>query len=146
MSQCGVVKWFNEIKGFGFIESEGQDYFVHFKNIKDVIAKMPTKITGMTIFDVNFGIIYFFNSPNLFIKELNCNFVKISSTFVLSKFKLLIMELTINITKSNFLSGKLKLVVEYFKIASLSLMKLVTFLAACFLPANCPYPLITGKL
>ena len=34
MSQCGVVKWFNEIKGFGFIESEGQDYFVHFKNIK----------------------------------------------------------------------------------------------------------------
>ena len=29
----GVVKWFNETKGFGFIEAEGQDYFVHFKSI-----------------------------------------------------------------------------------------------------------------
>ena len=29
----GVVKWFNDSKGFGFIESEGQDYFVHFKEI-----------------------------------------------------------------------------------------------------------------
>ncbi|GGI88473.1 cold-shock protein [Legionella impletisoli] len=29
----GKVKWFNESKGFGFIESEGQDYFVHFSAI-----------------------------------------------------------------------------------------------------------------
>lgn len=29
----GIVKWFNESKGFGFIESEGKDYFVHFKSI-----------------------------------------------------------------------------------------------------------------
>lgn len=29
----GTVKWFNETKGFGFIEAEGQDYFVHFKSI-----------------------------------------------------------------------------------------------------------------
>lgn len=29
----GTVKWFNESKGFGFIESNGQDYFVHFKSI-----------------------------------------------------------------------------------------------------------------
>lgn len=33
MSYQGVVKWFNEQKGFGFITSEGKDYFVHFKSI-----------------------------------------------------------------------------------------------------------------
>lgn len=30
----GTVKWFNESKGFGFIESEGTDYFVHFSAIQ----------------------------------------------------------------------------------------------------------------
>lgn len=30
----GTVKWFNEGKGFGFIESEGKDYFVHFSAIQ----------------------------------------------------------------------------------------------------------------
>ena len=31
----GRVKWFNENKGFGFIErQEGKDVFVHFKAIK----------------------------------------------------------------------------------------------------------------
>ncbi|MDP6570367.1 MAG: cold-shock protein [Candidatus Marinimicrobia bacterium] len=31
----GKVKWFNERKGFGFIEMEnGKDVFVHFSNIK----------------------------------------------------------------------------------------------------------------
>ena len=34
MANIGFVKWFNESKGFGFIESEGSDYFVHFKAIK----------------------------------------------------------------------------------------------------------------
>ncbi len=29
----GKVKWFNESKGFGFIESNGKDYFVHFSAI-----------------------------------------------------------------------------------------------------------------
>lgn len=29
----GTVKWFNETKGFGFIESQGKDYFVHFNAI-----------------------------------------------------------------------------------------------------------------
>ena len=29
----GNVKWFNEAKGFGFIESNGKDYFVHFSAI-----------------------------------------------------------------------------------------------------------------
>jgi CspA family cold shock protein len=30
----GIVKWFNETKGFGFIEQEdGPDVFVHFSSI-----------------------------------------------------------------------------------------------------------------
>lgn len=30
----GIVKWFNDQKGFGFICGEdGKDYFVHYKNI-----------------------------------------------------------------------------------------------------------------
>ena len=33
----GTVKWFNETKGFGFIElNEGGDVFVHFRAIKAV--------------------------------------------------------------------------------------------------------------
>ena len=31
----GIVKWFNDSKGFGFIEQEdGSDVFVHFSEIK----------------------------------------------------------------------------------------------------------------
>jgi len=29
----GKVKWFNDGKGFGFIECGGKDYFVHYKQI-----------------------------------------------------------------------------------------------------------------
>jgi CspA family cold shock protein len=32
----GTVKWFNEAKGFGFIEQEsGPDVFAHYSNIAD---------------------------------------------------------------------------------------------------------------
>lgn len=30
----GVVKWFNDQKGFGFVLSNGKEYFVHFKEIQ----------------------------------------------------------------------------------------------------------------
>ena len=30
----GCVKWFNNQKGFGFIHSKGQDYFVHHTEIE----------------------------------------------------------------------------------------------------------------
>ena len=32
--QEGVVRWFDNKKGFGFIESLSRDYFVHFIEIK----------------------------------------------------------------------------------------------------------------
>ena len=36
----GTVKWFNEEKGFGFIEVEGgKDIFVHFSSIKKEVFK-----------------------------------------------------------------------------------------------------------
>jgi CspA family cold shock protein len=35
-TQTGIVKWFNEAKGFGFItpDSGGPDLFVHFQDIQ----------------------------------------------------------------------------------------------------------------
>jgi CspA family cold shock protein len=29
----GIVKWFNDAKGFGFIQSGQKDYFVHYRQI-----------------------------------------------------------------------------------------------------------------
>ncbi|MEQ1664887.1 MAG: cold shock domain-containing protein [Bdellovibrionales bacterium] len=37
---CGIVKWFNEAKGFGFIEQEnGRDLFVHYKECRGKIKQ-----------------------------------------------------------------------------------------------------------
>ncbi len=30
----GRVKWFSSGKGYGFIESDGRDYFIHFREIQ----------------------------------------------------------------------------------------------------------------
>lgn len=43
----GKVKWFNEDKGFGFIESNGKDYFVHFSAIQSQGFK--TLLEGATV-------------------------------------------------------------------------------------------------
>jgi cold shock protein len=35
VKETGFVKWFNEVKGYGFIAREGQpDVFVHYSNIQ----------------------------------------------------------------------------------------------------------------
>jgi len=32
--ETGTVKWFNDAKGYGFIQAKGRDYFVHFTDIR----------------------------------------------------------------------------------------------------------------
>jgi cold shock protein len=51
----GKVKWFNEKKGFGFIETnEGQDVFVHFSAIQD--SGFKTLREGQSVsFDIEKG-------------------------------------------------------------------------------------------
>ncbi len=51
----GTVKWFNESKGFGFIEQEdGTDVFVHFSAIQDEGFKSLAEGQKVT-FDVTEG-------------------------------------------------------------------------------------------
>ena len=39
----GIVKWYNESKGFGFIEqSDGRDLFVHYKEVRGKLSKGDT--------------------------------------------------------------------------------------------------------
>ncbi len=50
----GTVKWFNESKGFGFIEQEdGTDVFVHFSAIQDNGFKSLSEGQAVTLDVVN---------------------------------------------------------------------------------------------
>lgn len=42
-TEVGTVKWFNETKGFGFIERpNGRDLFVHYKEIRGALKQGDT--------------------------------------------------------------------------------------------------------
>lgn len=49
----GKVKWFNGTKGFGFIESNGKDYFVHFSAIQSKGFKTLAEGTSVLFKAVN---------------------------------------------------------------------------------------------
>ena len=46
----GTVKWFNENKGFGFIEREGgPDVFAHFSAIQSEGYRLSLKVSALSL-------------------------------------------------------------------------------------------------
>jgi len=56
MTQMGIVKWFNDAKGFGFIAPDdgGQDLFAHFSEVKSEGFRSLSDGQDVS-FDVNLG-------------------------------------------------------------------------------------------
>ena len=63
----GIVRWFNAEKGYGFVASEGVDYFVHYKEINtggfktlktdDKVSFEPSRSPkGLTATNVNLSV------------------------------------------------------------------------------------------
>ena len=57
MRRQGVVTWFNEQKGFGFIDSDGLDVFVHYAEIvRDGFQTLtPGEAVSFTLTDEDIG-------------------------------------------------------------------------------------------
>ena len=53
----GRVKWFNDVKGIGFIESKGQDYFVHYSCLKKVKTLNEGVIVSFRIIEGQKGLL-----------------------------------------------------------------------------------------
>jgi len=52
----GVVKWFNDEKGFGFIKHEGgKDVFVHYNSIKGVNGRRTLREGQRVSFEITEG-------------------------------------------------------------------------------------------
>lgn len=52
----GVVKWFNDRKGYGFIQrEEGEDLFVHYSSIADQIGFKSLAEGDRVTFDIGNG-------------------------------------------------------------------------------------------
>lgn len=55
-SKTGVIKWFNEEKGYGFISyKEGEDIFVHISQLKDKGPMKSLKEGDTVSFEIKDG-------------------------------------------------------------------------------------------
>ena len=57
----GVVKWFSDAKGFGFLKAEGQskDVFVHFSSIEgDAHTVIGISLSGLRELSLRLGVEY----------------------------------------------------------------------------------------
>ena len=55
--QTGTVKWFDERKGYGFIQQEnGEDLFVHFSQIEDMEGYRKLDENSCVSFEVGEGV------------------------------------------------------------------------------------------